>query len=166
MEDPMSTSAARIAANKANAQKSTVPRTEAGKARVSTNALKHGLRSDRNPLSERLSQGDEVRFAGKSVTLATDTALPFEREEFETPSLPSRPTSHPKAPSKPASSSASPKSTSAYNEPSASKPPTSKTNSSKPSPTPPKPAAPSPPTPAAPATTGCSCSPSSATPLH
>ena len=38
------------AANKANAQKSTGPRTEAGKANVSVNALKHGLRSAKNPL--------------------------------------------------------------------------------------------------------------------
>ncbi len=59
-------SPARIAANKANAQKSTGPRTEAGKARVASNALKHGLRSDRNPLD-----------------VAQDTALPFEREAFE-----------------------------------------------------------------------------------
>jgi hypothetical protein len=58
-------SPARIAANKANAQRSTGPRTEAGKARVSENALKHGLRSARNPLD-----------------LAKDTALPFEQAEF------------------------------------------------------------------------------------
>ena len=36
-------SPARIAANRANAQKSTGPRTEAGKARSRANALKHGL---------------------------------------------------------------------------------------------------------------------------
>jgi hypothetical protein len=59
-------SAARIAANKANAQNSTGPRTAEGKARVSENAFKHGLRSERNPLH-----------------LASDAALPFEREEFQ-----------------------------------------------------------------------------------
>jgi hypothetical protein len=60
-------SPARIAANKANAQKSTGPRTEAGKLRVSANALKHGLRSERNPLD-----------------LATASALSIERDEFLT----------------------------------------------------------------------------------
>jgi hypothetical protein len=62
----MSACAARIAANKANALNSTGPRTPEGKSRVSANALKHGLRSDRNPLD-----------------LATDTALCFEHAEFE-----------------------------------------------------------------------------------
>src|ERR1700682_345243 len=37
------TSAARIAANRANAQKSTGPRTAAGKRRVAQNARRHGL---------------------------------------------------------------------------------------------------------------------------
>jgi len=41
--EPTSPSAARIAANIANAQKSTGPRTSAGKARVSQNARKHGF---------------------------------------------------------------------------------------------------------------------------
>lgn len=59
-------SAARLAANKANALKSTGPPTAEGEARVSENAFKHGLRSERNPLD-----------------LASDTALPYEREEFE-----------------------------------------------------------------------------------
>jgi len=60
-----SVSVARVEANRRNAQKSTGPRTEAGKARVSQNALKHGLRSERNPLDP-----------------ATDTTLPIERDEF------------------------------------------------------------------------------------
>ena len=41
----MSISAARLAANRANAQKSTGPKTDAGKDRARRNALKHGLRA-------------------------------------------------------------------------------------------------------------------------
>ena len=39
-------SPAQIAANRANAQQSTGPRTDAGKRRIASNALKHGLYSD------------------------------------------------------------------------------------------------------------------------
>jgi len=62
---PKQTSAARIAANKANAQKATGPRTTEGKAAVANNAYKHGVRSERNP-----------------VDLAEQTTLPHEHEEF------------------------------------------------------------------------------------
>src|SRR4051794_14555852 len=40
------TSAARIAANRLNAQKSTGPKTPEGKAKARFNALKHGMRAD------------------------------------------------------------------------------------------------------------------------
>jgi hypothetical protein len=46
-------SAARIAANRANAQKSTGPRTEQGKARSCRNAIKHGI------LSQMVARQDE-----------------------------------------------------------------------------------------------------------
>jgi len=60
-------SAARIAASRANGAKSKGPRTAEGKSRVSTNALKHGLCSARNPLE-----------------LADDATIPIERDEFLT----------------------------------------------------------------------------------
>ncbi len=76
-------SPARLAANKANAQKSTGPRTPEGKTRVSANALKHGLCSERNPsTSKGPSAEDEVRFARKSMDLAADAALPHEQTQF------------------------------------------------------------------------------------
>ena len=69
MSDTPSPSPARIAANRANARKSTGPRTEAGKARSRANAVKHGL-------------------AGKGVALSTEDAAQLEarhlrmQEEF------------------------------------------------------------------------------------
>jgi hypothetical protein len=51
----MPSSARRIAANRANAQKSTGPTTFSGKARAALNAFKHGLATDRIIL-----QGEEV----------------------------------------------------------------------------------------------------------
>lgn len=44
----MPVSAKQLAANRANSRKSTGPRTEAGKAKVAANALKHGLSARRN----------------------------------------------------------------------------------------------------------------------
>ena len=41
------TSEAQLAANRRNAEKSTGPRTEAGKAKVARNALRHGLRAEK-----------------------------------------------------------------------------------------------------------------------
>jgi hypothetical protein len=56
------TSAARVAANRLNAQRSTGPRTAAGKARSSRNAVKHGLLA-RQPLlaDEDPAEYDELR---------------------------------------------------------------------------------------------------------
>src|SRR5262249_7339383 len=51
-------SEAQMAANRANAQKSTGPRTEEGKARSSMNGLKHGMRAKR----ENLVHEDSVQF--------------------------------------------------------------------------------------------------------
>lgn len=57
--------AARAIVNRRNAQKSTGPRTNEGKARVAQNAWKHGLRSERNPL-----------------LLATDASVPLEAADY------------------------------------------------------------------------------------
>ena len=53
------TSAAKIRANRANAQKSTGPKTAAGKARSSRNALKHGILSELLVIAP--SSGKETR---------------------------------------------------------------------------------------------------------
>ncbi len=50
----MTVSPARLAANRANAQKSTGPRTAAGKFFASRNAIQHGLRSNRITVDQRL----------------------------------------------------------------------------------------------------------------
>lgn len=52
----MSASAARVAANRLNAQRSTGPRTEEGKHRVSRNAVTHGLTAQTICLAEESSQ--------------------------------------------------------------------------------------------------------------
>jgi hypothetical protein len=54
------TSAAQIEANRRNARHSTGPRTEAGKAASSRNALRHGLRSDQLILFDETVEGFET----------------------------------------------------------------------------------------------------------
>ena len=71
----MSTSSAQLAANAANAQHSTGPRTSEGKNRSSQNASKHGL-------------------TAREVVIP-----PGEQEELTIYSLITKPTSNPKAPS-------------------------------------------------------------------
>src|SRR5579871_490611 len=64
------TSTARAAANAANAQLSTGPRTEAGKARSSRNALSHGLASSQN----FILPGEEPAFAAMHDSLLDQLA--------------------------------------------------------------------------------------------
>src|SRR5579871_4200197 len=64
------TSTARAAANAANAQHSTGPRTEAGKARSSRNAVSHGLCSQQN----FIIPGEEPAFASMHDTLLDQLA--------------------------------------------------------------------------------------------
>ena len=65
-------SPSQIAANKANGLLSTGPRTPEGKAKVSANALKHGLRGERNPLDVSTTiPGEQTQFES---TLAGFTA--------------------------------------------------------------------------------------------
>jgi len=63
-------SEARAAANAANAQHSTGPRTEAGKARSSGNAVSHGLASQQN----FIMRGEEDDFAAMHDTLLDQLA--------------------------------------------------------------------------------------------
>jgi hypothetical protein len=64
------TTTARAAANAANAQFSTGPRTEAGKARSSRNAVSHGLTSQQN----FIMPGEESAFAAMHDTLLDQIA--------------------------------------------------------------------------------------------
>src|SRR5215510_15364609 len=50
------TSAAKVAANRRNAQKSTGPRSAAGKARIRNNALQHGLSIPANCYAEDIEE--------------------------------------------------------------------------------------------------------------
>jgi len=72
------TSQARIAANRRNAQKSTGPKTEAGKAAASRNALKHGL------LAQDVVCGEErgAEYRGFVAALIADLAPVGEVEEM------------------------------------------------------------------------------------
>jgi hypothetical protein len=75
-------SVARVEANRRNGLKSTGPRTPEGKARVSENAREH--RADAvKPRRSSVVRDQEQRHGLRSqLNLSTDTALPFEREEF------------------------------------------------------------------------------------
>jgi hypothetical protein len=64
MTKPMPSTPRKIAANRANAQKSTGPRTAEGKARAARNSVKHGLNSDRVLIpDETYSEFEEFRQA-------------------------------------------------------------------------------------------------------
>ena len=80
-------SAAQIAANKANALKSTGPRTTEGKASVASNAPEahraDAVKLRRSSIVRDQNDGHGLRSKRNPLDLATDTALPFEREEFE-----------------------------------------------------------------------------------
>ena len=65
----MPISEAMRAANRANAQASTGPRTEAGKRRARMNALRHGL-SSRDPKTAVLPGEDAAQFAALKADLA------------------------------------------------------------------------------------------------
>ena len=71
-------SAKQIAANQRNAKKSTGPRTSAGKARASQNALKHGLLAQQVVLSNE----DESEFARFNLGLEEQLQPVGELEEF------------------------------------------------------------------------------------
>jgi hypothetical protein len=66
---------AQIAANRANAQKSTGPRTEAGKSAVARNAVKFGLYARHDQPNPRHRQQDEALRDSLLTDLAPDSAL-------------------------------------------------------------------------------------------
>ena len=80
------TSAARIAANKANGLKSTGPRTPEGKARVSEIAAEahraDAVKPRRSSVVRAQENGYGLRSERNPLDLANDAALAFEREEF------------------------------------------------------------------------------------
>ena len=81
MENRRPISERKLQANRANAKKSTGPKTSAGKAAVRRNALKHGLRS--NMLSVRPDECTErfkdmlmsIESIGRSTTIEEETLL-------------------------------------------------------------------------------------------
>jgi len=72
----------RAAVNKANAQHSTGPRTEAGKQRSKLNAFRHGLTGQTvvlpTSLTNRISSnvGDAIRVEGPNLCLGRESCLP------------------------------------------------------------------------------------------
>src|SRR5271167_2367369 len=79
--------AAMLAANRANAQKSTGPATAAGKARVALNALKHGGRTDRLP-EKLLRAGDRegealYRWFREEITATFGRGKPQEQRRVD-----------------------------------------------------------------------------------
>jgi len=68
----MTCSPARLAANRANAQKSTGPKTEEGKARSRENSYKHGLSGEGVVLSAEDAVAVDARFAALLEDLAPD----------------------------------------------------------------------------------------------
>jgi len=86
--------AAMLAANRANAQKSTGPATAAGKARVALNALKHGGRTDRLP-EKLLRAGDRegealYRWFREEITATFGTGRSQEQRRARYRTVPGR----------------------------------------------------------------------------
>ena len=72
------TSLRQIEANRRNAQKSTGPKTDSGKARASQNAVRHGLTAE--TVIELLEDPDDYRAFEMSVTADYDPETAVERE--------------------------------------------------------------------------------------
>ena len=73
----------KIAANKANGQHSTGPKTPEGKARSSQNSLKHGLFSQASPLTPRFGLPGEAELYTQTLANLTQSLAPHDPLELQ-----------------------------------------------------------------------------------